>query len=140
MPTLRFTDEQLHAKAIELGLVGEGERLPASLRARVAAVLRDEQARAVRANAERYAQEASRGAAVADLRVVGDALVVDGRPIRGVVADGPIEYVPGRVRLTLTAARIAITPAAGALDDPDDPTTLLDPDDPGDGGSKQEPD
>lgn len=51
MPLQQFSDSELHAKAVQLGVITEGEELPREQRSRVAAALLEER-RAAKAPAQ----------------------------------------------------------------------------------------
>lgn len=103
---VQFTDEQIAAKAVQLGLVEGGEELPRRLRSRVLAAL-------VQESAPRFRD--------GDVPPVADSIrvqprggiEVDGRPFPWLVQADRIDVVlepdgSGMVRLTLPARSIEI--------------------------------
>ncbi|KMS71761.1 hypothetical protein ACH49_24360 [Streptomyces leeuwenhoekii] len=102
---LSFTDEEIHAQAVRLGLVQDGQDLPRSLRSRVVASLA----------AERQRPATSADAPVAQSIVIqpGGDIQVDGRPFPWVVQADQMEVTlapdgAGMVRLTLPALNVQI--------------------------------
>ncbi|WP_432137655.1 hypothetical protein [Streptomyces sp. bgisy154] len=106
---VQFPEAQIRAKAVEIGLIGEGEDLPRSLRSRVVAALIQEAAPRFREGS----------APVADtVRVQpGGSIDIDGKPFPWMVQADRIEVAlepdgSGLVRLTLPARNIQITQPA----------------------------
>lgn len=103
---IQFTDDQIRAKAAELGLIGEGEDMPRHLRGRVVAAM----------VAESPQVKASAPVPVARQIVVqpGGGIDVDGCPFPWVVQADQIEVSlqpdgSGMVRLTIPAHNVQIT-------------------------------
>ncbi|MGK5729727.1 hypothetical protein [Streptomyces sp. URMC 124] len=101
---LSFTDEQITAKAVQLGLITDGEDLPRHLRGRVVAALHTERPRSTAVPPP-----------VAERIVIqpGGSVEVDGRPFPWLVQADLIEVTlqpdgAGMVRLTLPARSIQI--------------------------------
>ncbi|MCD9196077.1 hypothetical protein [Streptomyces albireticuli] len=98
-----FTNDQISAKATQLGLITEGEELPRHQRSKVVAALLQERPR-------------SAAASPVAARIViqpGGAVEVDGRPFPWLVQSDLIEVTlqpdgAGMVRLTLPARSIQI--------------------------------
>lgn len=102
---LSFTDDEVHAQAVRLGLLRDGQELPRQLRSRVVASL---------------AAERRRPAAPADVPIAqsiviqpGGDIQVDGRPFPWVVQADQMEVTlspdgAGMVRLTLPALNVQI--------------------------------
>ncbi|MFJ7963129.1 hypothetical protein [Streptomyces sp. NPDC096324] len=102
---IQCTDEEITAKAAQLGLITEGEDLPRHLRSRVVAALMGEQA----------GQQASKQPQLAREVVVqpGGTILVDGEPFPWLVAQQPMEISLNpdgisAVRLTLLAKAVQI--------------------------------
>ncbi|MFJ4322255.1 hypothetical protein ACIP3A_03915 [Streptomyces tricolor] len=107
MPLQQFDDAELHAKAVELGVITEGEELPRNQRSRVAAVLLGERRAAEQPKAPAKPVRAR------EITVRGSEITVDGRPFPWLVARAPMEIglVPdgsGTVRLTLLADSVQV--------------------------------
>lgn len=107
---VQFTDEQITAKAVQLGVIEAGERLPRNLRSRIVAAL-------VQESAPRF--EVGEAPPVAEsIRVQPrGSIEVDGRPFPWLVQADRIEVSlepdgSGMVRLTIPARRIQITEPA----------------------------
>lgn len=103
---VQFTDEQIAAKAVQLGVIEAGERLPRNLRSRIVAALIQEQApRFTEAEAPPVAES---------IRVQPrGSIEVDGRPFPWLVQADRIEVSlepdgSGMVRFTLPARSIEI--------------------------------
>ncbi|GAA0454324.1 hypothetical protein ACFQ2B_27945 [Streptomyces stramineus] len=101
---LRYTDEQVTAKAAQLGLIADGQTLPRHLRSKVIAALHSERPRSTGALPP-----------VAERIVIqpGGAVEVDGRPFPWLVQSDLIEVTlqpdgAGMVRLTLPARNVQI--------------------------------
>jgi hypothetical protein len=108
VPLQQFTDTELAAKAVQLGLVQEGEVLPRNMRSRVAAALLEER-RAV-SRPEKQAEPTC----AKEISVCGSAITVDGKPFPWLVARAPmdISLAPdgsGTVRLTLLAESVQVS-------------------------------
>lgn len=103
---LSYSDDQVRAKAVELGLVGEGEPVPDRLRSRVVASL---------AAADTAEQQSPRARLAKHVVVEPEGrILIDGEPLPWYVARDSIEVVchpkgDGTVRLTLLAERVEIT-------------------------------
>lgn len=102
-----FTEQQIQARAVELGLIPEGQPLPRHLRSRVIAAL----------IADRAAKRPTADAPVADRIVVepGVGVQVDGKPFPWMVQADRIEVAlepdgSGLVRLTLPTHNVQIKP------------------------------
>ncbi|MGW4300429.1 hypothetical protein ACWEHT_11690 [Streptomyces sp. NPDC004646] len=106
--SLQFTDAELRAKAIELGVITEDQELPRSQRSRVAAALVAERQAAADRQAAPAPVEAAR-----EITVRGSEITVDGKPFPWLVAREPMEIglAPGgsgTVRLTLLARSVQV--------------------------------
>ncbi|WP_331445867.1 hypothetical protein [Streptomyces xanthochromogenes] len=103
---LSFTDQEVEAAAVRLGLIEPGAKLPAEQRSRViAAVLAERQAQRAVAEPARLAQNIT-------IQPGGD-ITVDGVPLPWLVARDRIEVsvdadAVSTVRLTLLAASVQI--------------------------------
>lgn len=101
---LQIDEAALKAKAVELGVIKEGEDLPRHQRSRVAAVLiADSQPRPA----------VSEPVCAKDITVRGNEITVDGEPFPWLVAAEPMQIGlnPGgtsTVRLTLLAERVQV--------------------------------
>lgn len=103
---VQFTDEQITAKAVQLGVIESGERLPRNLRSRVVATLIQEQA-------PRFSDSAAPPLAGSIRVQPRGSIEVDGLPFPWLVQADRIEVVlepdgSGMVRLTLPARSIEI--------------------------------
>ncbi|KAF0649208.1 MULTISPECIES: hypothetical protein [Streptomyces] len=104
---LTVTDADVARKARELGLLKEGEVLPAHLRSRVVAALLQEQTPRVRAAADVPLAQS--------IRVQpGTGVEIDGRPFPWLIQAETIEVVldpsgSGLVRLTIPTQSVEIT-------------------------------
>ncbi|MEU4256265.1 hypothetical protein AB0B42_00705 [Streptomyces fradiae] len=104
---LAVTDADVARKAQELGLIKEGEALPAHLRSRVVAALLQEQAPRARAAADVPLAQS--------IRVQpGTGVEIDGRPFPWLIQAETIEVVldpsgSGLVRLTIPTQSVEIT-------------------------------
>lgn len=113
MPLQQFTDAELHAKAVELGLIYESQELPRNLRSRMAAALLEER-RAV----ARHEQPDEPVCAKEIVVQPGGVILIDGEPFPWLVAKEPIQVGLNpdgisTVRLTLFAEAVQIIkPAA----------------------------
>lgn len=106
---VQFPESQIRAKAVELGLIGEGDQLPRSLRSRVVAAL-------IQEAAPRFRDEAAPVAGTIRVQP-GGSVDIDGKPFPWMVQADRIEVAlepdgSGLVRLTLPARNIQITPPA----------------------------
>ncbi|MFE0039442.1 hypothetical protein [Streptomyces sp. NPDC059015] len=105
---VRFSDEDIAAKAVELGLIRDGEQVPRHRRSQVAAVLVQEAGHAqprVAAAEPQLAKEI--------VVQPGGAILVDGEPFPWLVAQQPMEIGLNpdgisTVRLTLMAQAVQI--------------------------------
>jgi hypothetical protein len=105
---VQFSEQDITAKAVELGLIRDGEALPRDQRSRVVAVLLHEAASGSPRGAEREPQLAK--------EIViqpGGAILVDGEPFPWLVATQPMEIGldpagVSTVRLTLMAEAVQI--------------------------------
>lgn len=100
---LSYTDEQIRAKAAELGLVQPGEALPRHLRSRVVAALA----------ATDLPRPAEAAPMARSITITPDRIEIDGRPIPWLVQADRIEVAvepdgSGMVRLTIPAGRVQI--------------------------------
>jgi hypothetical protein len=102
---LSLSEQDIHAKAVELGLIGPSDAVPPAVRSRVAAVLLREQA----------PRPAAADVPVAKAIVVrpGGGIEIDGRPFPWVVQADAIEVTvdptgKGLVRLTIPADSVQI--------------------------------
>ncbi|WP_330339416.1 hypothetical protein [Streptomyces sp. NBC_00557] len=107
MPLQQFSDSELHAKAVQLGVITEGEELPREQRSRVAAALLEER-RAAKAPAQPAEPVRAR-----EITVRGTEITVDGKPFPWLVARAPMEIGlavdgSGTVRLTLLADSVQV--------------------------------
>jgi hypothetical protein len=106
---VQFTEPEIRAKAVELGLIKDGGELPRSLRSRVVATLIQEAAPRFRTEAAPVAET---------MRVQpGGSVDIDGKPFPWMVQADRIEVAlepdgSGLVRLTLPARNIQITQPA----------------------------
>lgn len=103
----QFSDAELHAKAVQLGVINDGETLPPAKRSRVAAALVAEQTPAPKAGEPVLARHVG--------IEPGGAITVDGEPFPWLVAREPmaVHLDPegvSTVRLTLLADSVTITP------------------------------
>jgi hypothetical protein len=84
----QFTDAEVHAKAVALGLIDEGQELPRHERGRVVAILMQQRRAAVRPEPELVAEPR----AAASIVIQPDGRIdVDGRPLPWLVAKEPID-------------------------------------------------
>jgi hypothetical protein len=105
---VQFTELDIRAKAVELGLIEDGAELPRHQRSKVVAVLLQEAANASPKNAEREPQLAK--------EIViqpGGAILVDGEPFPWLVAKQPMEIGldpdgTSTVRMTLLTGAVQI--------------------------------
>ncbi|MEV7364245.1 hypothetical protein ACWENS_10730 [Streptomyces sp. NPDC004532] len=102
---LSFTDEEIHAQAVRLGMVGEGDKLPRHLRSRVVASLA----------AERQRPAAPAEVPIAQSIVIqpGGDVHVDGKPFPWVIQAEQMAVAlnpdgAGMVTLTLPALNVQI--------------------------------
>jgi hypothetical protein len=104
---IRYTDADIAAKAVQLGLIHDGEELPRQMRGRVvAALLKDH---VPRDPAEQAEPQAAREIVVQP----GGAILVDGEPFPWLVAKQAMEIALNpdglsTVRLTLIAEAVQI--------------------------------
>ncbi|MCX4993854.1 hypothetical protein [Streptomyces longwoodensis] len=104
---LQLPDAELHAKAVELGIITKDQDLPPSQRSRVAAVLLADR----RAAEQPQAPAAPKCAR--EITVRGSEITVDGKPFPWLVARAPMEIGlnpdgSGTVRITLLADAVQI--------------------------------
>ena len=103
---VKYNDDVITAKAVELGLIGNGDDLPRSLRSRVVAALIQEQTVV-------QGEQAQPQAAKEIVVQPGGTILVDGEPFPWLVAKQPIEIALNpdglsTVRLTLIAEAVQI--------------------------------
>ncbi|WP_030569572.1 hypothetical protein [Streptomyces aureocirculatus] len=108
MPLQQFTDAELHAKAVQLGLITAEQDLPRAQRSRVAAALLEE--RRTTKTADQEPEPVLAGEIVVQ---PGGQILVDGVPFPWLIAKQPMEIGlnPGgisTVRLTLMAASVQV--------------------------------
>jgi hypothetical protein len=106
---VQYSEAQIRAKAVELGVIGDGEELPRSMRSRVVAAL-------IQEAAPRFRDEAAPVAGTVRVQP-GGSVDIDGRPFPWMVQADRIEVAlepdgSGLVRLTLPARNIQITQPA----------------------------
>ncbi len=102
---LTYTDADIAAKAVQLGLIDDGEPLPRGLRGKVVAAMLQEQAAPEAAAEPQLAQEI--------IIQPNGAILVDGEPFPWLVAQEPIDVhlTPdgvSTVRMTLLAGAVQI--------------------------------
>jgi len=103
---IKYTDEQIHAQAVQLGVIKAGAELPRNLRGRVVAAMAHGDAAERRPTVEpRLAQEI--------VVQPGGAILVDGEPFPWLVAAQPMDIGlnpdgVSTVRLTLMAAAVQV--------------------------------
>lgn len=107
MPLQEFSDAELYAKGLELGVVAKGEELPRNMRSRVAAALIEERRAADRPEPPAEPMVAKQ------ITVQGSQITVDGKPFPWLVARVPMDIglAPdgsGTVRLTLLADSVQV--------------------------------
>jgi hypothetical protein len=107
MPLQQFTDAELAAKAVQLGVIEEGAELPRSARSRVAAALVEERRATTKADTPREPECAR------EISVRGNEVTVDGEPFPWLIARAPMEIAlapdgSGTVRLTLLAESVQV--------------------------------
>lgn len=105
---VQFTELDIRAKAVELGLIQDGDELPRQQRSKVLAVLLQETSSASPKQAEREPQ-------IAKEIVIqpGGAILVDGEPFPWLVTNEPMQINlapdgPSTVRMTLMADAVQI--------------------------------
>jgi len=103
----RYTDEQVTAKAVDLGLIQQGEELPRHLRSRVVAAL------LAAAADNRQPPEAEPQLAKEIVVQPGGAILIDGEPFPWLVANEPMDVRlnpdgVSTVRMTLMADAVQI--------------------------------
>jgi hypothetical protein len=102
---ITHTDEEIHAKAVQLGLIQDGDELPRAMRGKVLAALLREQPKAA---------PAAEPALAAEIVVQpGGQILVDGEPFPWLVAKQPMEIGLdpdgiSTVRMTLLAKAVQI--------------------------------
>lgn len=102
---LQFDEADLHAKAVELGLIYASQELPANLRSRVAAALLQERATHAPGSEPQLAKEI--------VIQQNGPILVDGEPFPWLVAKQPMEIGlnpdgVSTVRMTLLAESVQI--------------------------------
>jgi hypothetical protein len=107
MPLQQFTDAELTAKAVQLGVIEEGAALPRSVRSRVAAALIEERRATAKTDTPREP------ACAREINVRGSEITVDGEPFPWLIARAPMEILlspdgSGTVRLTLLAESVQV--------------------------------
>jgi hypothetical protein len=110
MPLQQFTDAELAAKAVQLGVIEKGATLPRSSRSRVAAALVEER------RATTQPDKPAEPVCAKEISVRGSEITVDGKPFPWLIARAPMEIglAPdgsGTVRLTLLAEAIQVLKA-----------------------------
>ncbi|MFD5656916.1 hypothetical protein [Streptomyces hirsutus] len=105
MPLQQFTDAELQAKAVQLGLVQEGQALPRNMRSKVAAALLEER--------KPRAATAAEPVCAKEIVVRGKEIFLNGEPFPWLVAAAPIEVglnpaSISTVRLTLMAEAVQV--------------------------------
>ncbi|QCX81047.1 hypothetical protein C9F11_37320 [Streptomyces sp. YIM 121038] len=108
MPLQQFTDAELHAKAVQLGIITDEQDLPRQQRSKVAAALLQERQAA-------HAEDAAPEPVLAGEIVVqpGGAVLVDGAPFPWLIAKQAMEIGLNpdgisTVRLTLMAGAVQV--------------------------------
>ncbi|MEU2789012.1 hypothetical protein [Streptomyces sp. NPDC007100] len=107
-----FTDAEIEAQAVHLGLIQDGEELPRHLRGRVVAALMEER----RARKAPVANEPARPQLAREIVVQpSGSILIDGAELPWLAGQDPIDIHvqrdgSGSVRLTLLAASVQITP------------------------------
>ncbi|MEH0431285.1 hypothetical protein QBB34_34145 [Streptomyces stelliscabiei] len=108
MPLQQFTDAEINAKAVELGVIDQGASVPNRHRSKVVAALIEERRTAAR-------QEKTPEPVCAKEIVVqpGGAVVIDGEPFPWLIANVPMEIGLNpegisTVRLTLLAEAVQV--------------------------------
>jgi hypothetical protein len=107
LPLQEFSDSELAAKAVQLGVITEGEDLPRNMRSRVAAALVEERRAADRP------EQLAEPVIAREITVRGSEITVDGKPFPWLVARAPMDIglAPdgsGTVRLTLLAESVQV--------------------------------
>lgn len=102
---ISYTDQQIHDKAVHLGLIGETDALPRRLRGTVVAAMAYGDA------AER--QETPEPQLAGEIVIHGSSILVDGEPFPWLVAAQPMDIGLNpdgisTVRLTLMAATVQV--------------------------------
>lgn len=102
---LRYTDADIAAKAVQLGLIQEGEELPRNLRGKVVAALMQEETAPTARTEPRLAAEI--------VLQPNGAILVDGEPFPWLVAQEPVDVHLdpdgiSTVRMTLLANAVQI--------------------------------
>lgn len=105
---LQFTDAEINAKAVQLGVIAEGAAVPNRHRSKVVAALVEE--RRVAARAEKQAEPVCAKEIVVE---PGGAILVDGEPFPWLIARQPMEIGlnpegVSTVRLTLLAEAVQV--------------------------------
>lgn len=104
---ITYTDSDITAKAVQLGLIRDGDEMPRQLRGRVVAALLQEQA--TPGAGEQPEPQVAKEIVVQP----GGAIVIDGEPFPWLVAKQPMEIALNpdglsTVRLTLIAEAVQI--------------------------------
>jgi hypothetical protein len=108
MPLQQFPDAELTAKAVQLGVINEGESLPRQQRSKVAAALMEER------RAEARKEKAVEPVCAKEIVVEpGGQVLVDGDPFPWLIARQPMEISLNpegisTVRLTLMAEAVQV--------------------------------
>lgn len=102
---LTYTDADIAAKAVQLGLISDGEQLPRDLRGKVVAALLQEQAAPAAAEEPQIAREI--------VIQPNGVILVDGEPFPWLVAQEPVDVRlnpdgVSTVRMTLLAGAVQI--------------------------------
>jgi hypothetical protein len=104
---IQISDDAVQARAVQLGLIQQGEILPRHLRSRVIAAMADSDSHPVGLSEPRLAREV--------VIQPGGTVLVDGEPFPWLVGRQPMEITlqhdgVSSVRLTLLAAGVQIVP------------------------------
>ncbi|MGW0566069.1 hypothetical protein [Streptomyces tauricus] len=108
MPLQQFTDAELHAKAVELELIGKDQDLPRQARSRVAAALLEER------RAETRQEQTAEPVCAKEIVVQpGGQVLIDGEPFPWLIAKQPMEISVNpegisTVRMTLLAEAVQV--------------------------------
>ncbi|GAQ64049.1 hypothetical protein [Streptomyces scabiei] len=108
MPLQQFPDAEINAKAVELGVIAQGESVPNRHRSKVVAALIEE-----RRAADRQEKQAEPACAKEIVVEPGGAVLIDGEPFPWLIARQPMEIGlnpegVSTVRLTLLAEAVQV--------------------------------